>query len=100
MADPHDDWLIFTAAWTCAPTLRTGIERVTGIKQVCATGGEKSFHFAHRLGNRAVRLAGLNLAPKLKKGAIGRVEPVCQHCSNITERDRILGQQRTRVRYV
>jgi hypothetical protein len=62
MADPYDDWLILTAASVRAPTSRKGIEWVSGIKQVCAAGGEKSFHFAHRLGNRAVRLAGFVLS--------------------------------------
>src|SRR6516225_11542322 len=98
MADPYDDWLILTAASMRAPTLRKGIKRVSGIKQVCAAGGEKSFHFAQRLGNRAVRLAGLDLAPKLKKGAVGRIESARQHRGDIAERDRILGQQLGRVR--
>jgi hypothetical protein len=72
------------------PALRKGIERVSSVKEACAADGEKSFHLAQRLGNRAVRLAGLKLAPKLNKGAIGLVDAVCQYCSNITNSDRIL----------
>src|SRR5262252_3368903 len=76
------------------------IEWISSVNKTGAADGEKSFYFTNRFGHHAVWLAGLKLALQLNKGVIGGIESVCQRCSNIKDRDRILRQKAGRVGYV
>jgi len=80
--------------------LRKGIEWISSVNKTSAADGEKSFYFTDRFGHHAVWLARLKLALELNKGVIGGIESVCQRCSNIKDRDRILREKGGRVGYM
>src|SRR3974390_3154997 len=80
--------------------LRKGIEWISSVNETGTADGEKSFYFTDRFGHHAVRLAAPKLALQLNKGVISGIESVCQRCSNIKDRDRILREKGGRVGYM
>src|SRR5215469_10194070 len=80
--------------------LRKGIEWISSINKAGTADGEKSFYFTDCFGHHAVWLAGLKFVLQLNKGLVSRIESVCQRCSNIKDRDRILREKGGRVGYM
>src|SRR5207237_186410 len=50
---------------------------IPSVDETGTADSQKSFHLLDRLGDHAVRLAGLKLALELNEGAISAVEPPC-----------------------